>query len=223
MTSSLATRSPIHHLLETQQPTWGLLGDSPVAISFQSAEVEDAATTTLGLCDMSGLKKLGIKGNDAEKWLAEQGIQAACALHYSGRLPDGGLLIRVADDEYILESGLTNETVPQLTECLATNTDPVYAVPRDDATFLLVGTKAIDVLAQTCGINFREAESQHLVLTRVAGVNCGVFPQQIDQTTAFRLWVDPSYAVYLWETLEQIGGEFGGRVIGAGCLFPELR
>jgi glycine cleavage system aminomethyltransferase T len=223
MTIPTTTRSPVHHLLEAHQPTWGSLGGAPVVLNFQSREVEQAALGTLGLCDLSGLAKLGIKGNDAERWLAEQGIQTPGTIYRSERLPDGGIVIRVAGDEFMLESGLTNQTVPQLAGRPATTTGRVDAVPRQDATFLLVGSKAIDVLAQTSGINFRKEEDQRLILTRLAGTSCGVFPEQIDQVQAYRLWVDPSYAVYLWETLAQICDDLGGVVVGAGCLFPELQ
>ena len=59
-------------------------------------------------------------------------------------------------------------------------------------------------------------------MTRVAGVSCCVFPDTIGGIPAYRIWVDTSYALYLWETLVEICESVGGGVIGAGCVFPEL-
>ncbi len=87
---------------------------------------------------------------------------------------------------------------------------------------MLTGTRAIDALAQTCGINFRDATLRRLILTRVAGVSCGVFPDAIDETPTFRFWIDPSYAVYLWETLLEICESLDGFPIGAACIFPQV-
>ena len=79
------------------------------------------------------------------------------------------------------------------------------------------------MLAQSCSINFNEASLNQLLLTRVAGVNCGVLPETIGNRQFFRLWVDYTYAIYLWTTLVQIFEDLDGSVVGAGCIFPELR
>ena len=42
------------------------------------------------------------------------------------------------------------------------------------------------------------------------------------ETTAYRLWVDYTYAEYLWETLADICRELNGGVVGAGYIFPDL-
>jgi hypothetical protein len=40
-----------------------------------------------------------------------------------------------------------------------------------------------------------------------------VLPQRIGEKTHYRLWLDPSYAIYLWETLLVIATEFGGGAV----------
>ena len=47
-------------------------------------------------------------------------------------------------------------------------------------------------------------------------------PQQMDGTPTYRIWMDNSYAGYLWDMLEQISGELGGRVVGAAAVLTEL-
>lgn len=225
MNGTPTRQSPIHHLLEARQPTWSRAGDVVVAVSFDSVEAERTAAQTLGLCDLSGLMKLGVKGGGCTTWLSSQGVEVPAKVYESQSLEDGGLIVRLAGDEFFLESGIANRTVPMLFERLG-HKEPtaadVFRVERQDAAFLLVGSSAPDVLSQTCGINWHEAATRRLVLTRVAGVSCGVFPDTIAEIPAYRLWIDFSYAIYLWETLVQICEDLDGCVIGAGSLFPEL-
>ena len=194
------------------------------AVRFDTDEDEPSPLQTLGLCDLSGLTKLGVKGRNAETWLSGQGVDVPATIYESLPLGDGGLIVRLGTDEFLLESGLTDDDngVAALSNRLDPTEEHVYRIERQDATFLLVGPRALDVLAQTCGVNFREAAARYLVLMRVAGVSCGVFPASVGETQCYRLWVDYSYAAYLWETLEQICNDLGGRVVGAGSLFPTI-
>src|SRR5207249_9754250 len=98
----------------------------------------------------------------------------------------------------------------------------VYRIEREEATFLLTGTRALEVLAQVCSIDFLTAARRRLVLTRAAGISCGILPEALGEVPVFRLWMDGGYAVFLWETLVEIAEELGGKVIGAACCFPEL-
>jgi sarcosine oxidase subunit gamma len=194
------------------------------AVRFDTDEDEPSPLQTLGLCDLSGLTKLGVKGRNAETWLSGQGVDVPATIYESLPLGDGGLIVRLGTDEFLLESGLTDDDngAAALSNRLDPTEEHVYRIERQDATFLLVGPRALDVLAQTCGVNFREAAARYLVLTRVAGVSCGVFPASVGETQCYRLWVDYSYAAFLWETLEQICNDLGGRVVGAGSLFPTI-
>jgi sarcosine oxidase subunit gamma len=215
--------SPIHHLLESKSPDWSLAGEFRIPVRFQAEENERMAMQIAGLCDLSELTKLGVKGIDAAGWLSNRNIDVPATIYESRRLADGGIIVRLAADEFLLESGITNKTVPELEALLYTNSGQLCRIERQEATFLLVGARAIDVLAQTCGINFRDQVSGRLVLSRVAGVSCGIFLDSVGELTAFRFWIDASYAAYMWETLLQICEDLGGSLIGAGCLFPELQ
>ena len=200
-------RSPIEDWLEHSRP---LLNDV-------------GALQSLALCDLSALPKIGIKGADAENFVADQGIDVPRAIYESRQLADGGLIVRLAMDEFILESGIAGGTVSEVSANLDAADGKVFRVERQEATFLLIGCRAIDVLAQSCGINFHETTARRLVLTRVAGVNAGVFPETIASQPAFRIWVDYTYALYLWEALVQICEDLDGKLVDAGCIFPELR
>ena len=176
----------------------------------------------LGICDLSGLAKLGLKGRDVENWLSNKGLDVPAAIFDSRRLEDGGVIVRFAADEFFLESGIGNETVPAIAARLDSQLARPFHVERQEATFLLTGSRSLEVLSQTCGINFLEVTPRHVVFTRVAGVNCAVLPDTAGVIPSYRFWVDYSYALFLWEVLVEICEGLGGSVIGAGCLFPEL-
>ena len=212
-------RSPIHDWLASRQPDWGLVGGMPIALRLRDEETEQAAMQTLGLSDLSGPEKLGVRGPDAESWLADQAVEIPPDIYESRRLADGGFIVRIATDEFLLESGFANESVRALVARLDAQTGALWRVPRQEATFLLVGSRALDVLSQTCGFDFHHAPQLHLVLTRVASVSCGVFPDSVPHTSAFRFWVDYTYAIYLWEELVKICEDLNGSVIGAGRYY----
>src|SRR5262249_48149251 len=93
--STLAQKlSPVHHLLQAGGAQWGRLGDRPVALRFGPDEVEHAALSVLALCDVSGLRKLGVKGPAAEGWLREHGLELPAAVYDALPLANGGLVVR---------------------------------------------------------------------------------------------------------------------------------
>lgn len=216
-------RSPIDAWLAARQPEWHTAGNWRIAARMQDAQIEQAAAKTLALCDLTGPEKFGVKGRNAGTWLAEQGVDVPPEIYQSRGLDDGGVAVRLGRDEFLLESGLRCETVPELATRFRSAVRRLFRVEHQEATFLLVGSRANEVLAQTSGVNFRQVQEGKLVFTRVAGVSCGILPSTIHNVFAHRLWVDPSYALYLWEVLVTIVEELDGQVIGAAALFPELR
>lgn len=217
----LSRRSPIHELLVARGAEWRVVGGAPLAVRIETEEAERAAAPTLGLCDVSALPKLAIKGPDAENRLKDRGIEVPAEIYESCRLGAGGWIVRTGAEEFFLESGATDDSVSALASIFDSVHGRVFRIERQDATLLLVGSRASDVLAQTCGVNLREAAAHRLVLTRVAGISCGVFPQCFADVPGYRLWVDFTYAVALWETLVEICESLDGRVIGAGCLLAD--
>ena len=101
--------------------------------------------------------------------------------------------------------------------------DSAQLVPvvREDATLLLCGLRALDLLAQCCGYDFSRSPSARLVYTRIAGVSCGILPQQVGGNPVYRIWFDPSYAIYLWETLAEIADGLGGGAVDAAAIFAK--
>ena len=222
MAGSAIPRSPIHEALEARGAEWRSVDGIDVVVRIQDADTERVAMESLGLCDLSGLRKTGLKGRDAESWLAGEEIDVPRTVFESRSLESRGIIVRVGSDEFFLQDGIGNSTVSLVAERMKSHDGLLFRVEHQEATFLLIGSRSLEVLAQTCGINFSVMAPRQVVFTRVAGVSCGVFPDSVGEIPTYRIWVDPSYAVYLWETLVEICESLDGCVIGAACVYPEL-
>ena len=217
MSNTITRRSPI----DGRTPAAGVETVTVCGMSvpqrFDVPEVEQAAVEELALCDLSLLRKWGVKGLGAASWLAKAGITVPKENYQFETLADDGLIVRLPGGEFFLEGGVSNRVLPRLVK-RAITTDDVFPVERQDATIVLLGERSREVLAQTCGLNFAELSQDEAVMTRIAGVSCTILPQK----SAYRIWVDYSYAAYLWDTLVDISAELGGRVVGAASIYPDL-
>ena len=223
MTNPAIRQSPIYDALEARGAEWRQVGGVPLAVRLRDEPAERAAAQSLVICDLSGLQKFGVKGKGAENWLSSEGVEVPAALFESCPLSGGGVTVRFGTDEFFLEDGVGNRSVAALAERLDSHSRQVFRVEHQEATLLLVGPRALEVLAQTCGINFRETPPRQAVFTRVAGVSCAVLPEFVGDIPAYRVWVDPSFALYLWNALVEICENLNGSVVGVGYLFPESR
>lgn len=215
-------RSPIQHLLEARHIEFRKFGGGAYGVRVGTAEEDLRTLEMLGLCDLSGLHKLGVKGPEAEMWLTSVGLDVPGDVFASDPLPDGGVIVRLGSDEFFLEDNISNSTLSAFAARIDAHQGRLFRVEHQEATFLLTGRRAWEALAQTCGVNFADVKPRHVAFTRVAGVGCGVYPDTLRDVPTYRLWVEPSYAVYLWETLAEICRSLDGGEIGAGCIYSEL-
>jgi sarcosine oxidase subunit gamma len=216
MPEAAERRSPVHDLLSSRNPQWGRIAGASIALRFGDGEEE--AARQLALCDLSALPKLGLKGGGAEGWLRSQQIDVPPNTYDVAHLADGGLIARLGDADFFLEAGTADAVLPRLA---ATPAD-VYRVERQDATFLLTGSRTLRLLARLSSIDFAAAPPRRLILTRAGGVNCAVLPDRDGDVPHYRLWVDYTYAASFWESVVEIAKELGGRVVGAACVYPKL-
>ena len=91
----LTGRSPIQHLLEALGAHWGHAGRTPVALHFGDPDAETTAARTLGLCDVSALPKLGVKGKKADAWLKERGVEVPADIYAVRSLGVDGIIARI--------------------------------------------------------------------------------------------------------------------------------
>ncbi len=210
--------SPVYAYLAAHALEWGAAGDAELALRLDTAANEAAAVSDLALCDLSGLARFGFRGASASEWLLSAGVPVPSEVFGTASLPGHGIIARLGTEEFLMEEGLNQNLVTDLSRQLGTGLPGVYRIDRHDGTFLLCGRRATKVLAQTCGVNFQETPLGRVVFTRVAAINCMILPQRAGEVPGYRLWTDPSFAVDLWQTLAEIVGELQGRVVGAASV-----
>jgi glycine cleavage system aminomethyltransferase T len=123
------------------------------------------------------------------------------------------MVIRVDTLEFLTEDGFGGGAVVGLAEKLGPGADGAYRVERQDCSLLITGDRALEVFAQTCGVNLVEM-GDAFFKTRIALTSCSVKREDVGETPAYRLWLEPSYAEYLWTALLEIVTELGGGAIG---------
>ena len=182
---------------------------------LQFIATEGASTRPVAeLTDLSLLEKWGVKGSGAASWLAEKGVEVPQTVYASRPLSQGGLVVRVGNDEFFLEAGHPDPSLAWLRDAMpnGANFSPVI---REDASLLINGSGSLALFAQTCSHRLEQSPKDQMIFTRVAGVSCGILPQSAGESMQFRMWFDPSYATYLGETLLQIASELSGNAIDA--------
>jgi sarcosine oxidase subunit gamma len=209
--------SPVHAALGRLQPHWGDIAGMPAALDFREITIERSRASALALCDVSALPRITVKGPAAVEFVARLGLTVPAGVYGVDPLPDGGLVVRTGTSELFLESGPRGESVAGLAAALGRGGDGIYPVPRQDASFLLSGTRAPEVLAQTCAINFQET-GVAFIMTRVAGVSAAILPRTLNGLPVYQLWLDYSYGPWLWDQLFAIVRELEGGVVGVACF-----
>ena len=199
-------RSPFADAWATAQPSCVNLTDMLVPETFGRD-----ACPEIALADLSYLRRSGCKGPDAAAWLKQQGIPTPDR-HNRWLVHRGGVVARLGLTEYFMESGLQDDWVSGLHVGSATLT-PVL---RQDAALLLCGPRVHELLLQVCSYDFESLDlaAQEAVMTQMIGVSVLVILIARRPFSSYRLWCDPSFAHYLWTTLEGIAGELGGAPLG---------
>lgn len=210
--------SPVHAQLAALQPQWEERRDMRVASRIAG---DDASKLDgVALADLSFLPRFGLKGPAAEQWLESQHIALPAKANSWVSLPGAGVIARLGRSEFFLEEGADADTVGEIRTALGTGASGVYPVIRQDACFALAGVRVNQLLVQTCNVNFEEfgPEERDAVMTQMIGVSVLAIRISYQPMLCYRLWCDPTFAPYFWETLSEIAGELGGGVIGADSL-----
>lgn len=163
--------------------------------------------------------RLGCKGPLAEAWLRELSLDVPQGANTWTCPADGGVLVaRLATSEFLVEAvGWNGSPAPsRVTEAARQLFDPrqrrVGLVPvlRQDTVLELSGTRANELLVQTCNVNFvplartaREGGGP-LVLTSMIGVGVTLIARRVGSDVVYTIWCDPSYEHYVSSMLAQI-------------------
>jgi len=213
--------SALHTSLKARGARFDTLLDMPAAVQVADTDAQRAAA--LGIADVSCLRRIGLKGPRAGEWLSQRGV-AVPADPNSWVPVEGGLVARLARTEFLVEDGPGASTVTRIAGELESGLEGVYPVWRQDCALLLAGERVMDLLRETCNVDF--ASSAHageaVTLTQMVGVSVTVLRQQVGSRACHRVWCDYSAGVYLWETLTGIAEEMGGGAVGIAAVWPAL-
>ena len=209
-------KSPLHDVIATLQPEWGVHNDMPAALQFDQGDSQRRAV--LGIADVSSLSRCGLKGPRSAAWLAEQEI-AVPAMNSWTPLTDGGLIARLGNSEFLLEDGPSGSTAQRMQSRLDERPHGVYPVLRQDTALLLTGAGLQQLLRQTCSFNFitLDTAARPVVLTTMVGVAVTL----LFTGAHCRIWCDGTYGEYLWRTLLDIARELDGGATGLNHLILE--
>jgi sarcosine oxidase subunit gamma len=179
-------------------------------VPSRSAARSAASADGIVLTDLSRLPKCGFKGPGAPQWLAQLGLPVPQRANAWLPLEGGGIVARLGRTEFFLEDGAEGQAVARATAAFAAGVADVYPVIRQDAGMLLAGSRCHELLAQTCNVNFPglDPAQREAVMTQMVGVAVLVVHAGSDASSGYRIWCDPTYAPYLWETLSDVAADF---------------
>ncbi len=210
-------RSALHDLLQQHNPRWSAMNGMLAPVSM------DDRRPTIALADASCMHRMGVKGSQAEVWLHSQGIEMLPGINAWVRTPEGTLVARLGRTEFFLEDSPSATTTTRLRSTLraASGLTPVI---RQDCAIVLSGERTNELLTQTCSVNFAAYSDadRFAILTSMVGVSVLVIWELHTGQRGYRIWCDPSFAAFLWETLLGIAQELGGGAVGLGALIPEV-
>ena len=161
----------------------------------------------LHITNVSTLQRYGVKGPQASKWLANNGISIPAEPN-TWILSDHAIVMRLGASEFLIEDQTDGKTCSKL-EADVDRVNGVYKVPRADAAYLLAGSQVLNLFSELCPLDLREtalAENE-VMMTQVAGISATILRQSINNKTVYRLWCDGTYGVYMLHTLLEISHE----------------
>jgi len=223
------SRSFVYRKLVQLNASFEVLGDSAVTMDFGNPAGEAETTRRLGLCDLSPLPRLGIKGAETADWLSGQGIDVPAESNQTVRQKSGVLAARLAPAELLLLAGLSGDGAPLDALAAAWRSEPTppqsprgYLLPRRHSHFwfLLSGDCTAPMFAKICGVDLRPGKFSNgrIAQTSIARMNAVVIRDDRGGVPAYHLLGDSASAEYLWDCLLDAMAEFDGAPVGLSAV-----
>ncbi len=199
------------------------LGQATVVGRYGAGD-EQPQLQRCALIDLSNLARAGFRGNDAAAYLRARGYQLPERPNQALAQPDGGLVARLSQTEYLLLGSLGDAGLRVAQEEAAWQLDDqaLYLLPRQDshAWLLLTGAHASAVMAKLCGVDLRPQAFApgSVAQTSAARINVIVINAPLGELPCLQILCDRASASYFWDALLDAMTEFGGRPAGIDPL-----
>ena len=165
-------------------------------------------------------RRVGVKGPRAAEALKQLGLAVPARpntwapLRAQDRDDSWNVVGRLGSTEFFIEERGEAHGIEAIEQLTSGDFGGAYRVLREDSAIVLGGEAAHEVLAQVCNVNFSALAlpQRPVVMTLMVGVGALVLPQFSPEDGAiYRIWCDPSFGPYLWETLEEVVQKIPGR------------
>jgi sarcosine oxidase subunit gamma len=164
-------------------------------------------------------RRVGVKGPRAAEALKQLGLAVPARpncwapMRDQDRDDSWNVVGRLGYTEFFIEERGEAASVAALEQLIAGDFSGASLVLREDTAIVLGGDRIGDVLAQVCNVNFGALDiaQRPVVMTLMVGVSVLVLPQNHPGGAVYRIWCDPSFGEYLWETLEEVVQKMPGR------------
>lgn len=218
--SGLPRRGPLHERLAPLASAWREANGYPLCARIASP----ADCATVWLADRTHLPRGGYKGRGTAEWLARAGLAVPTAPNRWCRDAAGAAVLRLGAQDFLIEDEEHGRCLADLAAAWSTASGARgYPVPRQHAlaSFVLGGPRAPEVLARLCAVDLRPARfaDDAIAQTQVA-LTTALVTRVAGAAPRYRLHVDTSLALYLWDRLCEVAADLGGGVLGADQLPP---
>ena len=226
---SLPRRSPLYRLHLATGASFRQVEDNAVPYLMASLPGDTATARQLGLVDLCGLTKTGVKGPGAPAWLQQKRFQLPAEPNLAVLQPNGVLVARLSFDEFLILGDLKGQSSaffdPEDIRLLD-SAPQAYLLPRGDSHCWLgvVGAQASKMLVKLCAIDLGSGQFPDFVIaqTIIADISVIVIRHDLGLTPCFYLLADIASTEYLWEVLLDAMLEFVGGGGGLAALHTLL-
>ncbi len=224
--STLPARSFLYRELQKFGAVFGEVNGYASAMTVGAdAAAEAAQARSLGLCDLSALKRIGFKGWATAEWLTSQGVTLEDAPNRVYPQGDGARVARLSKGEFVVLGDLEGRsTLPDRLggAWSMASANGCFRVPREDASawLTLTGAEGGAMFAKVCGVDLRPHKfpNNGIAQTSLARMNAIIMRADRGNTLAYDLVFDLASAVYLWGALLDAMAEFGGKPVGLDAI-----
>ena len=173
------------------------------------------------LRDHTHLARIGFKGRGAAAWLQAQGLTLPAAPNRWLRDTSGATIARLGAEDFLITD--EPETITGLAQSLgarwhAAGAPGGFPVPRQHglAAFALGGASAPELLARLCAVDLRPRAfgDDAIAQTQLALSSVVIMRTSVAAAASYRLFIDTSLALYLWDVLNDVATALGGGALG---------